>query len=74
MVRLFNKTIKNMLHNFISHETNTCEDKHSSWIDKSIKRLIQDKNEAHKRFKSSNKSSQPFENFQSPSEFLWCFH
>ena len=60
MIRLFNKTMKNMLYNFISHETNACEDKHSSWIDKPIKRLIQDINEAYKRFKSSNKNSQPF--------------
>ena len=43
MVCLFNKTIKNILYNFISHETNTCEDKDYTWIDKSIKRLIQDK-------------------------------
>ena len=34
-------------------------------IDNSIKRLIQDKNEAYKRFKRSNSNSQQFENFQS---------
>ena len=70
MIRLFNKTMKNMLYNFISHETNTCEDKHSSWIDKPIKRLIQNINEAYKRFKSSNNNSQPFENFQSLQSFF----
>ena len=70
MVCLFNKTIKNMLYNFISHETNTCEDKDYTWIDKSIKRLIQDKNEAYKRFKSSNTNSQPCENFQSLQSFF----
>ena len=52
-----------MLHNFIPHEKITCNDKDPPWIDKSIRRLIQDKNEAHKRFKSSNKNSQQFENF-----------
>ena len=36
----------------------------------SIKRLIQDKNEACKRFKRSN-NSQYFENFQSVQKFLW---
>ena len=35
------------------------------WIDNSIKRLIQGKNEVCKRFKRSNNNSQQFENFQS---------
>ena len=34
-------------------------------IDNSIKRLIEGKNEAYKRFKRSNSNSQQFENFQS---------
>ena len=50
MVHLFNRTIKNILHTFIPHETITCYDRDPPWIDNSIKRLIQDKNEAHKRF------------------------
>ena len=48
----------------------TCEDKDYTWIDKSIKGLIQDKNEAYKRFKSSNTNSQPCENFQSLQSFF----
>ena len=36
----------------------------------SIRRLIQDKNEAYKRFKRSNNNSQHFENFQSLQNLL----
>ena len=50
MVHLFNRTIKNILHNFILHEVITCDGRDPPWIKSSIKRLIQDKNEAYKRF------------------------
>ena len=70
MVHLFNRTIKNILHNFIPHEIITCDDRDPPWIDSSIKRLIQDKNEAYKRFKRSNNNSQHFENFQSLQNLL----
>ena len=51
MVYLFNKTVKNISHNFIPHEIITCDDRNALWINSSIKPLIQDKNEAYKRFK-----------------------
>ena len=51
MVHLFNRTIKNILHDFIPHEIITCDDRDPSWIDNSIKRLIRDKNEAYKPLK-----------------------
>ena len=51
MVHLFNRTIKNILRNFIPHETITCDDRDPLWINSLIRRLIQDKNEAYKRFK-----------------------
>ena len=63
MVHLFNRTIKNILHNFIPHGTITCHDRDPAWINNSIKCLIQDKNEAYKRFKRSNNNSQHFESF-----------
>ena len=63
MVHLFNRTFKNILRNFIPHETITCDDRDTPWINSSIRRLIQHKNEAYKRFKSSNKNNQYFENF-----------
>ena len=70
MVHLFNRTIKNILHNFIPHETITCDDRDPPWINSSIRRLIQDKNEAYKRFKRSNNNNQYFENFQSLQNLL----
>ena len=65
MVDLFNRTIKNILRNFIPYETIACDDRDPSWINSSIRRLIQDKNEAYKRFKRRNNNNQYFENFQS---------
>ena len=61
MVHLFNRTIKNILRNLIPHETITCDDRDPPWINSSIRRLIQDKNEAYKRFKRSNKNNQYFD-------------
>ena len=58
MVSLFNKTIKNVLSNYIPHETITCDDKDPPWFNKNIKQLIQEKQymkKLHfKRQKSSN--------------------
>ena len=70
MVHLFNRTIKNILRNLIPHETITCDDRDPPWINSSIRRLIQDKNEAYKRFKRSNNNNQYFENFQSLQNLL----
>ena len=56
MLHLFNRTIKKTLHNFIPQKIITCYDRDPPWIDSSIRRLIQDKNEAHKRLKRSNNS------------------
>ena len=36
MVHLFNRTIKNILHNFIPHEIITCDDRDPPWINSSI--------------------------------------
>ena len=57
MVHLFNRNIKNILRNFIPHETVTCDDRDPPWINSSIRRLIQDKNEAYKRFKKQQQQS-----------------
>ena len=54
MVHLPNRTIKNILRNLIPHETTICDDGDSPWINSSITRLTQDKNEAYKGFKRSN--------------------
>ena len=63
MVHLFNITVKNVLHNFILHEIVTCDDRDPPWINNLMWRLVKEKNEVYKRFKSSNNSSQHFENF-----------
>ena len=43
MVHLFNRTIKNILQNYIPHEIIPCDDRGPLWINSSIMRLIQDK-------------------------------
>ena len=70
MVHLFNRTAKNILHNFTPHEIITCDDRDQPWINISIRRLIQDKNKACKRLKRSNNNSQHFENCQSRQNLL----
>ena len=47
-VNLFNKTIKNIIQNYIPHETIICDDRDSPWINKDIKELIHEKNQAYK--------------------------
>ena len=46
MVHLFNRTVNNILHNFIPREILTCDGKDPPWIDNLIRHLIQDKSEA----------------------------
>ena len=50
MVHLFNRPIKDILRNFVPHETITCDDRDPTWINSSVRRLIQDKNEVYKHF------------------------
>ena len=69
MVHSFNRSIKNIIHNFILHEIITCDHRDPLWINSSIKHLIQDKNETYTHFKRSN-NSQYFENFQSLQNLL----
>ena len=42
-VHMFNKTIKNIMSNYIPHETIICDDRDPPWINKDIKQLILDK-------------------------------
>ena len=49
-VNLFNKTIKNIILNYIPRETITCHDSDPPWINKDIKELIQEKNQADKSY------------------------
>ena len=43
MVHLFNRTIKNILQNYIPHEIIPCDDRGPLWINSSTRRFIQDK-------------------------------
>ena len=63
-VYLFNETIKNILSNFIPHETITFDDRDPPWINSQVKHLINEKNVMYKNY-LKNKSNQSFETFQS---------
>ena len=50
-VNIFNRTILNILNNFIQHETIVCNDKDPPWFNKRIKTLIQETNVTYKIFR-----------------------
>ena len=60
MVFLFNKTIKNIFSNFIPHETVTCDDRGSPWINNNIMQLIQEKNNTYRSYILNDKNLQIF--------------
>ena len=57
-VSLFNKTILNILNNYIPHETIICDDKDPSWFNSQIKSLIQNKNTSRKNYRRFKSNSQ----------------
>ena len=61
---MLNATIKNILSNNIPHETITCDDGDPPWINKNIKQLILEKNQAYKSYLQSNNSFQFLNHFQ----------
>ena len=69
-VHLFNQTIKNILCNFIPHETVTYNDRDPLWINSKIKGLIQEKNIAKKCYFENNKDIQLFRRFQCMQNLL----
>ena len=50
MVSLFNRTIKNILSNYILHKAITFDGKIPSWINDNTKQLIQKKNNINKSY------------------------
>ena len=56
-VSLFNKTILNILNNYIPHETMICDDK-DPWFNSRIKSLIENKNKIHKNYQRYKSNSQ----------------
>ena len=63
-VHRFNKTIKNIMSNYIPHEATISDDKDLPWINKNIKQLILDRNHGHKSYIRNDKSFQFFNPFQ----------
>ena len=65
-VRLFKLTIKNILCNFIPHETVTCDDRDFPWITRKTKGLIQKKNFGKKCYFQNNEDTihSHFEDFK----------
>ena len=63
-VNLFNQAIKNILCNFIPHQTFTYDDRDPPWINSKIKSLIQEENIAKKCYFQNNKDIQLFRWFQ----------
>ena len=53
---MFTKIIQNVMPNYISAETITCDDGDPPWINKDIKQLILDKNHVYKSYICNDKS------------------
>ena len=57
-VSLFNKTILNILNNYIPHETIICDDKDPPWFNSRIKSLIGNKDKIRKNYQRFKSNSQ----------------
>ena len=63
-VYTFNKTIKNIMSNYIPYETIICDDRDPPWINKDTKQLILDKNQAYKSYIGNDKFLKFFNQFR----------
>ena len=45
MANIFNKTMSNVLNNYIPHQTLVCGDQDPPWINNKVKNVIQEKNQ-----------------------------
>ena len=63
-VYVFNKTIKNIMSNYIPHKTIICNDRDPPWINEDVKQLILDKNHPYKSYIGNDKSLKFFNQFQ----------
>ena len=52
-VFILNKTVLNILSNFIPRKTLTVNDKEPPWFTKKIKKFIQENNNVHKSYRNS---------------------
>ena len=60
IISLFNKTVKNIISNFIPRETVKFDDRDPPWINKNAKQLILEKKGIYKRCVKANKDSELF--------------
>ena len=54
MVSVYNTTIKNIMANFIPHETIFCDDGDPPWINNRIKQIIYERNSLYKDYRKNN--------------------
>ena len=64
-VYLFDKTIENIVSNFILQESITFDDRDPPWINSQVRHLINEKNAIYKNYPKNNESNKSFETFQS---------
>ena len=60
MVFLFNRTIKNILSNYIPHEIIICDDRDPPWINNRVKEIINEKNHTFQCYLHGNKDPKLF--------------
>ena len=58
------KDIKNIVFNYISHETIICNNRNPPWINKNVRKLINGKNYAYTSSHQNENNSSTFKNFQ----------
>ena len=63
-VSFFDKTILNIVSNFIPHETIICDDRDPPWINTRIRNLINDKKMLYKNYLRSGKNTKVLEEFR----------
>ena len=57
---MFNKTIKNIMFNYIPHETFICDDRDPPWMNKDIKQLNLGKNHANTSYFGNDRTLKLF--------------
>ena len=60
MVFLFNRTIKNILSNYIPHEIIICDDRDPPWINNRVKELINEKSDTFQCYLHRNRDPNLF--------------
>ena len=68
-VNIFNKTVLNILYNFIPHEIFLVDDKNSPWLTKTIKNLINEKT-VLKHFRQNSNNLQVLSKLESLQNLL----